>query len=103
MLKRTLLLGALIAFGAAISPVEAAPRPSIQPAWIIPTQDRGQRSDNILSVREVAERVRERAGGGEMVSARLERDGRPFYVIRWRMPNGDYRDFTVDAVSGSVR
>jgi hypothetical protein len=102
MLKRLLLVGAFLVIGAASAPVQAAPQPSIQPAWIIPSQERGQRQENILSVRDVADILRSRFGG-ELVSARLERAGRPFYVIRWRMPNGDYRDFTVDAVSGSVR
>ncbi|WP_395645316.1 PepSY domain-containing protein [Terricaulis sp.] len=99
---RSLLVGAFLVIGAVSAPVQAAPRPSIQPAWIIPSQDRGQRQEDILSVRDVADMLRSRFGG-ELVSARLERGGRPFYVIRWRMPNGDYRDFTVDAVSGAVR
>lgn len=102
MFMRTLLVGAFLAIGAASAPVDAAQRPSIQPAWIIPSQERGQRQEHILSVRDVADMLRSRFGG-ELVSARLEREGRPFYVIRWRMPNGEYRDFTVDAVSGSMR
>jgi uncharacterized membrane protein YkoI len=48
-------------------------------------------------LREVVEEVRARAGGGELLSARLEDGPRPVYVLRWRMPNGDVRDFRVDA------
>jgi uncharacterized membrane protein YkoI len=41
--------------------------------------------------------------GGNLISARLENSDRPFYVLRWRMGNGDVRDLTVDAESGQVR
>ena len=34
---------------------------------------------------------------GDLISARLEDGPRPVYVLRWRMPNGDVRDFRVDA------
>jgi uncharacterized membrane protein YkoI len=67
-------------------------------ASLVPVQDRrggGERS--IRSLREVVEEVRARAGGGELLSARLEDGPRPVYVLRWRMPNGDVRDFRVDA------
>lgn len=64
--------------------------------------DHGGRRQNILSVREVAEILRGRFGG-QLNNARLEGGDRPFYVIRWEMPSGDFRDFTVDAVTGQVR
>jgi uncharacterized membrane protein YkoI len=79
-------------------------------AWF---QDRGQDSRNggddgdhgrrnIRSLREIADMMRSRFGG-DLISARLENGPRPFYVLRWRMPNGDVRDFQVDAESGQVR
>jgi uncharacterized membrane protein YkoI len=64
------------------------------------TQDDGRR--NIRSLREIADLVRSRFGG-DLISARLEDGSRPFYVLRWRMRNGDVRDFQVDAESGQIR
>ena len=73
----------------------------IQPNWIIPAQDRGERQ-NLLPLRDVVNMVRGRFGG-ELISARLEQGGRPVYVLRWRMPNADVQDIRVDAVSGQFR
>jgi hypothetical protein len=97
MWAKSLLLSALIAAGAVASPVNANQRgPVFQPQTLIPTQDRGERGQNIRSLREVVDELRSRYGG-DLISARLE-DGRsPVYVLRWRMPDGQVRDFRVPA------
>jgi hypothetical protein len=94
MWAKSLLLS-VIALGASISPVSASPRAQIiQPTWVMPVQDRGQR--DIRPLREVVDYVRARHGG-ELISARLEDGARPVYVLRWRMPDGEVRDIRVDA------
>jgi uncharacterized membrane protein YkoI len=99
---RTLILAGSLAVFATATPAMAEPRNQIfEPNYFQPAQARGGHQD-ILSVREVAEILRSRYGG-QLNNARLEGGDRPFYVIRWEMPNGDFRDFTVDAVSGQVR
>ena len=73
-------------------------------------QQRGRGNDNgdenrhrdIRSLREIVDMMRGRFGGN-LIGARLENGDRPFYVLRWRMQNGDVRDFTVDAESGQIR
>jgi uncharacterized membrane protein YkoI len=101
MWLRTLLLAGSLALSVGVAPAMAAPRQQIfEPNYFQPADARGHQ--NILSVREVAEILRGRFGG-QLNNARLEGGDRPFYVIRWEMPNGDFRDFTVDAVSGQVR
>lgn len=103
MWARTLLLAAFIAIGSAATPgVDVSRAQTVQPGWMIPTQDRGQRREDILSLREVVDMVRNRYGG-ELISARLEDGGRPFYVLRWRLANSEVRDIRVDAVSGQFR
>jgi uncharacterized membrane protein YkoI len=62
----------------------------------MPVQDRRERGQDIRSLREVVDMLRSQHGG-ELISARLEDGPRPFYVIRWRMPDGRVRDFRVDA------
>lgn len=57
--------------------------------------DRRQRG--VRSVREVADEMCQLSRGGELLSARLEDGSRPVYVLRCRMPNGEVRDFRVDA------
>ncbi|MGE0741059.1 MAG: PepSY domain-containing protein [Hyphomonadaceae bacterium] len=102
MWAKSLFLAALLALAVSAPPAAAQSRgPAIQPNWAMPAQDRG-RDQDIMQVREVVAMLRNRFGG-ELVSARLEGGSRPFYVIRWRMPNDEYRDFTVDAVSGQIR
>lgn len=68
----------------------------LQPNWVMPIQYRGGGQQDVRPLRDVVEELRARYGG-ELVSARLEQGGRPFYEIRWRMPDGQYRDFRVDA------
>jgi uncharacterized membrane protein YkoI len=62
--------------------------------------DRGsddQRRRSVRSVREVADEVCQLSRGGQLLSARLEDGARPVYVLRCRMPDGEVRDFRVDA------
>lgn len=97
MWAKSLLLSAAIAAGAVTGPVNATQRgPVFQAQTLIPAQDRGERSHDIRSLREVVDELRSRFGG-DLISARLE-DGRsPVYVLRWRMPDGQVRDFRVPA------
>jgi hypothetical protein len=101
MWAKSLLLSALIAGGAIAAPVDARPSPSVvmRPDWIMPAQGREReepRQQSIRPLREVVAELQARYGG-ELISARLEDGGRPFYLIRWRMPDGQVRDFRVDA------
>ncbi|MBC7770642.1 MAG: hypothetical protein H7124_17810 [Phycisphaerales bacterium] len=101
---KSLLLSAAVLAGSAVPSALAAQvrdRPVLtvlQPGFIMPTQqrggDRGQQA--IRPLREVVEELRSRHGG-DLISARLEDGGRPFYLIRWQMPDGQVRDFRVDA------
>jgi uncharacterized membrane protein YkoI len=97
MWAKSLLLSAAVAAGAITGPVSADPRaPAFQAQNLIPVQDRGERGQDIRSLREVVDELRSRYGG-DLISARLE-DGRsPVYVLRWRMPDGQVRDFRVPA------
>lgn len=95
MWAKSLLLSAMVAAGAFSAPVSARPNPQLfQPNWVMPAQDRGQR--DIRSLREVVDEMRSRYGG-ELISARLEEGAHPIYVLRWRMPDGEVRDFRVSA------
>lgn len=95
MWAKSLLLSAMVAAAAVSAPVSASPNPQLfQPNWIMPVQDRGQR--DIRPLREVVDEMRARYGG-ELISARLEEGARPIYVLRWRMPDGEVRDFRVSA------
>jgi uncharacterized membrane protein YkoI len=92
----------LIAVGAAGPAVEARTRHQVlEPAYVVSVQDRGDRQQ-IRSLREIVGMIRARYGG-EMVGSQLVDGPRPTYFIRWRMPNDEYRDFQVDAVSGQIR
>ncbi len=97
MWAKSLLLSVFVATGAFAAPVSAGPRPmGIRPQMVMPAQDRGQRGQDIRPLREVVDEIRSRYGG-ELISARLEDGGRPIYVLRWRMPDGEVRDFRVNA------
>lgn len=103
------LLPALLLGFAALSPLASeASAQRMEPTWANPQRgfqadQRRERRQDIISVREAADRVRSQVGGGEMLGASLEQNGdRPYYILVWRMPNGDRRDFRVDAVSGRV-
>lgn len=100
MWAKSLLLAALVIAGstglsAAATPAYAqASAVPAQPSLLVPIQHRG--GQDIRSLREVVEELRARYGG-DLISARLEDGGRPVYFIRWRMPDGQVRDFRVDA------
>lgn len=98
MWAKSLLLSAIVAVGANTAPVHARPTaPVFQPTWVFPAQGRGEdRQQSIRPLREVVAELQARHGG-ELISARLEDGGRPIYVIRWRMPDGQVRDFRVNA------
>lgn len=116
MWAKALLLSAFIAGSAAAAPVDAGPRAhlTVQPSMLVQVQDRrggrdrgGERNEDrqqqeVRPLREIVAMIRARYGG-EMVGSQLVGGGRPTYLIRWRMPNDEYRDFQVDAVSGQIR
>jgi uncharacterized membrane protein YkoI len=116
MWAKALFLSALIATGVAASPAAAGPRAHVTaaPQMLVQVQDRrggrnrgGERNDDrqqqeVRPLREIVAMIRARYGG-EMVGSQLVGGGRPTYLIRWRMPNDEYRDFQVDAVSGQIR
>ena len=106
MLVRSLLLAALV-LAASASPALADKGGRHRGDWTF--DQRGGRNDDgdrnndaqrqrsVRSVREVADQVCQLSRGGELLSARLEDGSRPVYVLRCRMPNGEVRDFRVDA------
>jgi len=99
MWAKSLLLAAAVVAGSAGASAEAAQATrvravAVQPSFIMPAQHRG--GQDIRPLREVVEELRARHGG-DLISARLEDGGRPVYLIRWRMPDGQVRDFRVDA------
>lgn len=108
MFWRPLLLLAVLA----IAPAAAAePRDVqvaqvvIQPNSLIPAQYRGGRGNDdrggerIMSLREIAGIVQARYGG-RLLGADLQGNT---YILRWELPNGDRRDFRVDATNGQIR
>jgi uncharacterized membrane protein YkoI len=95
MQVKSALLSALFAVGALGAPLGVTtPAQLAQPSLLIQTQGRG--GQDIRSLREVVDEIRSQYGG-ELISARLEEGGRPIYVLRWRMPDGQVRDFRVSA------
>lgn len=102
MWAKVLLLSALIAGNAVAAPVEASDRApaAVRPPMLIQIQNRER--PQTRSVWEIVRMLRERFGG-DMVGYQLVDGPRPTYLIRWRMPNDEYRDFQVDAVSGQIR
>jgi uncharacterized membrane protein YkoI len=96
-----LILPVLLAVAALTSPA-AAQQAIYRPDYIMPAQDRGRGGGQVRPLREITDMLRGRYGG-ELVDARLEGGDRPIYLIRWRMPNNDLRDFVVDAVTGQIR
>lgn len=92
MSVKPLLISAFVALGAFSAPVGSPHMVQFaQPNFLIQTQDR-----DIRSLREVVSELRDRYGG-DLIDARLEDGPRPIYVIRWRMPDGQVRDFRVNA------
>ncbi len=117
MWVRSLLLAAAVlaaSAGPALADKDARHRDgAMRPQWAFDQRgdrggdrggdnERGNRHQDIRSLREIVSMMRGRFGG-DLINARLENGERPFYVLRWRMQNGDVRDFTVDAVSGQIR
>ena len=100
MRMRTLLLSSLLALalGAPMASARYNP-PPVTPNWVMPSQGRDHgdhRGQNIRPLRDVVDELRSRYGG-ELISARLEDGPRPTYVLRWRLPDGQVRDFRVPA------
>lgn len=95
---KTLLLSALLACSAVASPAYAQNRDrAFEPNWVMPAQGREQNQQReIRPLREVVNELRAQYGG-ELIAHRLEDGPRPIYVIRWRMPDGQVRDFRVNA------
>ncbi|NWG52710.1 MAG: PepSY domain-containing protein [Hydrogenophilaceae bacterium] len=58
----------------------------------------------ILSVREIIERLPRQLGPGRVIGQPyLQSDGRrPVYVVNWLSPDGRSRDVVVDATNGRV-
>ena len=97
MWAKNLFVAGFAVLSAAAAPLDAVRQAYTGEAWVVPVQDRrGERSRDIRSLREVVSELQSRYGG-DLISARLEDGPRPVYVLRWRMPNGDVRDFRVDA------
>jgi len=109
MLVRSLLLAALV-LAASASPALADKGGRHRGDWAQGFDQRGGRGDDndrnnndeqrqrsVRSVREVADQACQISRGGQLLSARLEDGARPVYVLRCRMPNGEVRDFRVDA------
>jgi uncharacterized membrane protein YkoI len=95
MWAKNLLVAGFAVLTVAAAPLDAVRQAYTGEAWVVPVQDRRGERD-IRSLREVVAELQSRYGG-DLISARLEDGPRPVYVLRWRMPNGDVRDFRVDA------
>lgn len=104
MWAKTFLLAAAMAVSSMAVPglSSASSAQSVQPQWMIPAQDRGQRAANVMSMREAAELVRGRYGGRLLNASREDNGGRVIYVLVWELPSGDRRDFRVDASTGQI-
>lgn len=106
MWAKSLFFSVLALAAATAAPAAAFPAPGpdiFQPQWVMPAQDRGDRQrQELRPLREIVDSLRGRYGG-DLISARLEDGSQPIYVLRWRMPDGQVRDFRVDAVSGRPR
>ena len=106
MFARSLLLAALM-LAASASPALADKGGRHRGEWMQGFDQRGRGDDNrnndeqrqrsVRSVREVADETCQISRGGQLLSARLEDGPRPVYVLRCRMPDGEVRDFRVDA------
>ena len=107
MWAKSVLLSAFLAASAFAAPAGGAlgQAPSFQPQSVILSQyQRGDRDDRgnrgraqcTRPLRDAIDEIRSRAGGGSYVGHDcLEQGGRGIYVIRWRMPDGQLRDFRV--------
>ena len=104
MRAKTLLLAlALTTASLAMPGMNASSAQGVQPGWMVPVQERGARAANIMSMREAADLVRGRYGGRLLSASREDNGDRVIYVLVWELPNGDRRDFRVDAATGQIR
>lgn len=102
--RRSLLVAA--AFGA-LAPVAAQPALAQLEPNQFSRQYQGPRDEQqtqILSVREIIERLPRQLGPGRVIGQPyLQSDGRrPVYVVNWLSPDGRSRDVVVDAINGRV-
>lgn len=95
---RSALLSVLAAAGVMSAQAHAAPLAdaTARAALFTPVQYRDRGGSDVRPLREIVSELRAQYGG-ELISARLEQGGQPVYVIRWRMPDGQVRDFRVSA------
>ena len=99
MQLRALLLGLVLACSAATPAAAQSRDRAFEPNWVMPAQgrrDEDRQQREIRPLREVVNELRSQYGG-EYIAHRLEDGPRPIYVIRWRMPDGQVRDFRVNA------
>lgn len=97
MWAKHFLVAGFAVLSAAGAPFDAARQAYTGDAQVLQVQDRrGDRGQDIRPLREVVAELRSQYGG-DLIDARLEDGGRPIYVIRWRMPDGQVRDFRVPA------
>lgn len=94
MWAKALLLSTAFASSALSAPATAELRPLVQQSQIIAIQDHGERG--LRQLPEIISDLQSRYGG-QYLGYRLEDGSPPIYVIRWRMPNGEVRDFRVPA------
>jgi hypothetical protein len=95
MWAKALLLSATFAASALTAPAHGGPRPQFQqPSPIIAIQDRRDRG--LRQLPQIISDLQARYGG-QYLGYRLEDGSPPIYVIRWRMPDGEVRDFRVPA------
>lgn len=106
MWAKSALLSALLAAGVFTTPAEVAARqePSFQAERVILIQGRGgghgERGERAAGqctrpLRDAIDELHSRYGGSYVGHDCLEQGGRAIYVIRWRMPDGQLRDFRV--------
>ena len=95
MWAKALLLSATLAASAFAAPAHGDVRPQLQqPSMFVAIQDRHDRG-----LRQLPEIISDLQGryGGQYLGYRLEDGSPPIYVIRWRMPDGEVRDFRIPA------
>jgi hypothetical protein len=104
MWAKSVLLSAIFAASAFTAPgVSAQPRPHaplLEQSWTTPVQYRGERGGPpqcSRPLRDAVDELRSRYGGSFVSQQCLEDGGRPIYLIRWRMPDGQLRDFRVSS------
>lgn len=103
MWAKSALLSALLAAGVLAAPAgfDLRQAPSFQSERVILAQGRGggrgERGPAQCTrpLRDAIDELRSRYGGSYVGHDCLEQGGRAIYVIRWRMPDGQLRDFRV--------